>query len=146
VLGEPLSFWGGYDPATGRIVDARHPQRGESLAGKVVLMPGGRGSSSSSAVLAEAIRAGSGPVAIVLRDADTIVALGAIVAEELYGRRCPVVVVGADAFQALAAAGRLSVEAEDGSASVTPLPRPARPDAPARVPEGRPRAARCRYR
>ena len=118
VLAEPLSFWGGYDPATGRIVDARHPQRGESLADKVVLMPGGRGSSSSSAVLAEAIRAGSGPVAIVLRDADTIVALGAIVAEELYGRRCPVVVVGADAFQALAAAGRLRVEAEDGIASV----------------------------
>ena len=118
VLAEPLSFWGGYDPATGRIVDARHPQRGESLADKVVLMPGGRGSSSSSAVLAEAIRAGSGPVAIVLRDADTIVALGAIVAEELYGRRCPVVVVGADAFQALASAGRLRVEAEDGIASV----------------------------
>ena len=118
VLAEPLSFWGGYDPATGKIVDARHPQRGVSLAGKVVLMPGGRGSSSSSAVLAEAIRAGTSPVAIVLRDADAIVALGAIVAEELYGRRCPVVVVGDDGFQALATAGRLRVEAEDGVASV----------------------------
>lgn len=118
-LAEPLSFWGGYDPATGEIVDARHPQRGVSLAGKVVLMPGGRGSSSSSAVLAEAIRAGSGPVAIVLRDADTIVALGAIVADELYGRRCPVVVVDADAYGALAAADRLRVEAEDGSARVS---------------------------
>jgi predicted aconitase with swiveling domain len=118
VLTEPLSFWGGYDPQTGQIIDARHPQRGVSLAGKVVLMPGGRGSSSSSAVLAEAIRAGSSPVGIVLRDADTIVALGAIVAEELYGRRCPVVVVGADAFLALATAGRLRVEAENGIASV----------------------------
>jgi predicted aconitase with swiveling domain len=112
VLTEPLSFWGGYDPAAGVIVDARHPQRGVSLAGTVVLMPGGRGSSSSSAVLAEAIRAGTSPAGIVLRDADTIVALGAIVAEELYGRRCPVVVVDAAAYGVLASAGRLRVDAE----------------------------------
>jgi len=122
VLAEPLSFWGGYDPVTGAIVDVRHPQRGVSLAHRVVLMPGGRGSSSSSAVLAEAIRAGTGPLAIVLRDADTIVALGAIVAEELYGRRCPVVVVGAAAYSALATAGRLRVEAADGSARVSAAP------------------------
>jgi hypothetical protein len=91
VLDEPLSFWGGIDPATGDVIDVHHPQLGENVAGKVLVMPGGRGSSSSSSVLAEAIRAGTGPAAIVLLEPDPIVALGAIVARELYGASVPVV-------------------------------------------------------
>jgi uncharacterized protein len=94
VLDEPLSFWGGLDPHNGEIIDRRHPQAGHTVTGKVLAMPSGRGSSSSSSVLAEAIRAGTAPVAIVLREPDGIVALGAIVAEELYGRTIPVVVSG----------------------------------------------------
>jgi predicted aconitase with swiveling domain len=92
VLDEPLSFWGGVDPATGDIVDVHHPQHGANVAGRVLVMPSGRGSSSSSSVLAEAIRAGTAPVAIVLLEPDPILALGAIVARELYGRTIPVVV------------------------------------------------------
>lgn len=92
VLDEPLSFWGGVDPATGDIVDVHHPQHDENVAGRVLVMPSGRGSSSSSSVLAEAIRAGTAPVAIVLSEPDPILALGAIVARELYGRTIPIVV------------------------------------------------------
>jgi predicted aconitase with swiveling domain len=92
VLDEPLSFWGGVDPSTGDIVDVHHPQREENVAGRVLVMPSGRGSSSSSSVLAEAIRAGTAPVAIVLSEPDPILALGAIVARELYGRTIPIVV------------------------------------------------------
>ncbi len=92
VLDEPLSFWGGVDPATGLVIDVHHPQRGASVAGRVLVMRSGRGSSSSSSVLAEAIRAGTAPAAIVLLEADAIVALGAIVARELYGATIPVVV------------------------------------------------------
>jgi predicted aconitase with swiveling domain len=92
VLTEPLSFWGGIDPGNGEIVDVHHPQRGGNVAGSILVMPGGRGSSSSSSVLAEAIRAGVGPAAIVLGAPDPIVALGAIVARELYGAVVPVVV------------------------------------------------------
>lgn len=94
VLEEPLSFWGGIDPATGEVIDVRHPQRGANVAGRVLVMPGGRGSSSSSSVLAESVRAGTAPAAIVLAEADPILALGAIVARELYGRAVPVVVSG----------------------------------------------------
>jgi predicted aconitase with swiveling domain len=101
VLEEPLSFWGGLDPATGDVIDTHHPQLGANLAGCVLVMPAGRGSSSSSSVLAEAIRAGTGPAAIVLREPDGIVALGAIVARELYGTLTPVIVVDGDAFDAL---------------------------------------------
>jgi predicted aconitase with swiveling domain len=92
VLDEPLSFWGGLDPETGTLIDSHHPQAGAMLGGKVLVMPSGRGSSSSSYVLAEAIRAGTAPVAVVLGEADAIVALGSIVAGEMYGIDVPVVV------------------------------------------------------
>jgi predicted aconitase with swiveling domain len=92
VLDEPLSLWGGLDPETGSIIDIRHPQRGANVTGRVLILPSGRGSSSSSSVLAEAIRAGTAPAAIVLGEADPILALGAIVARELYGSSVPIVV------------------------------------------------------
>ena len=92
VLEEPLSLWGGIDPATGDIVDPRHPQHGANVAGRILVLPSGRGSSSSSSVLAEAIRARTAPAAIVLGEADPILALGVIVARELYGNTVPVVV------------------------------------------------------
>jgi predicted aconitase with swiveling domain len=91
VLDEPLSFWGGVDPETGEVIDVRHPQRGANVAGRVLFMPSGRGSSSSSSVLAECVRAGTAPAAIVLSEPDPILALGAIVARELYGRAVPIV-------------------------------------------------------
>jgi hypothetical protein len=92
VLDEPLSFWGGIDPGTGEVIDVRHPQRGANVAARVLVMPSGRGSSSSSSVLAESVRAGTAPAAIVLAEPDPILALGAIVARELYGLAIPVVV------------------------------------------------------
>ncbi len=93
VLDEPLSLWGGIDPATGELIDAHHPQRGAVLAGRVLVMPTGRGSSSSASVLAEAVRAGMAPAAIVMAEADLILSIGSAVAEELYGRTVPIVVL-----------------------------------------------------
>jgi predicted aconitase with swiveling domain len=90
VLDEPLSFWGGIDPASGLIIDARHPQRGTSVKDRVLVMGSVRGSSSSSSILAEAVRAGFAPAAILLGEPDLILAVGAAVAEELYQVRVPV--------------------------------------------------------
>ena len=95
ILAEPLSLWGGVDPATGTVIDARHPQRGESVSGRVLVMPAVRGSSSSSSILAELVRTGCAPSAILLGEADLILAIGAAVAEELYGPRIPVVLLPA---------------------------------------------------
>jgi predicted aconitase with swiveling domain len=92
VLDEPLSLWGGVDPASGLIIDVHHPQRGAAIGGRVLVMPSGRGSSSSASVLAEAVRAGTAPAAILIGEADLILAIGSAVAEELYGVRVPVVV------------------------------------------------------
>ena len=115
-LDEPLSFWGGLDPATGLVIDRWHAQAGASVAGRVLLMPGGRGSSSGSAALAEAIRLGNGPAAILLTRRDPIVIVGALVAAELYGASCPVALVGD--FGALAGAARLRVRVEAEKAEV----------------------------
>ncbi|WP_201258595.1 aconitase X swivel domain-containing protein [Bordetella sp. H567] len=103
VLDEPLSFWGGYDAQAGTIVEPRHPQFGLALRGTFLLMARAKGSSSSSSVLAEAIRNGTGPAAIVMRERDLIVALGCIVASELYGVDVPIAVVDEAGWQALAA-------------------------------------------
>jgi uncharacterized protein len=101
VLDEPLSMWGGFDPETGEVIDRHHPQAGISLTGRVVVMPSGRGSSSSSTVLAEAIRLGTAPAAIVLRQPDDIILLGALVAKELYGLVCPVAVADGGDYEEL---------------------------------------------
>ncbi|MCL5776255.1 DUF126 domain-containing protein [Limibaculum sp. FT325] len=93
VLSGPLSFWGGVDSLDGRVIDATHPDRGRVLAGTILVMPCGRGSSSSASVLAEALRRGTGPAGIVLERPDPILVVGAIVARRLYGAVCPIVVL-----------------------------------------------------
>ncbi len=92
VLAEPLSFWGGVAVDSGEIIDQSHPDRGENVAGRILVMPGGRGSSSSASVLAEAIRLGVAPAAIILARPDPILTVGALVARSLYGRACPIAV------------------------------------------------------
>jgi len=90
-LDEPLSFWGGVDPATGLVTQPRHPAHGRSVAGTVLALPWGIGSSSSSAVLLELIHAGRAPVALLMGEADAILALGVVVAREMGYGEIPVV-------------------------------------------------------
>lgn len=107
VLTAPISFWGGVSPVTGCIIDPRHPQCGAALKGRVLMLPAAKGSSSGSSVLAETLRNGTGPIAIILGEPDAILATGALVARQLYGIICAVAVAEGDAFLALAqASGR----------------------------------------
>jgi predicted aconitase with swiveling domain len=117
-LAEPLSFWGGFDATTGTIIDRHHPQHGACLTGRVLLMTAGRGSSSGSSVLAEAIRLRTAPAAIVLQRRDAIVATGALVAWQLYGLACPVLLADIAIWPQLAAAGALVIEADGERASL----------------------------
>ena len=112
-LDEPLSFWGGVDPETGKITDLRHPQVGMSVKGKVLMMPFGRVSSSGSSVIAEGIRSGSGPAGIIMMEAEEIIALGSIVADEIYGKAMPIVVVEKSEYETYST-GDLVVISEDG--------------------------------
>jgi len=113
-LDQPLSLWGGADPVSGSIIDQHHPQRGALLSGRVLVMRSGRGSSSSSGALLEMARLGTHPTAVLLADADPIIALGAIVARELYSLTVPVVVVAAGDLSRIRTGDRLTI-AVDGS-------------------------------
>lgn len=114
-LTAPLSFWGGTDEH-GRIVDAHHPQCGAVLTNRILLMESGRGSSSTSSVLAEQIRARTAPAAIILSRADPIIPLGALVAAELYHLSIPVVVAP---YDDLPPDGLLQVAATSTHATIT---------------------------
>ena len=82
-LTAPISFWGGVDPKTGTIADPRHPECGQSIAGRALFVPATVGSSSAAAILLELVRGGHAPAAIVLHEPDAILLLGLIVAKEM---------------------------------------------------------------
>jgi len=112
VLTEPLSMWGGLDATTGEIIDRRHPQVGETVSGRVLFLRWGRGSSTASAVLAEAIRLGTGPAAIVMVAPDEILLVGALVAEELYATTCPILVVDEAEYDRVRTGQRVAIEGD----------------------------------
>ena len=101
VLETPLSLWGGLDPESGRVIDPRHPQNGEMVTDRILALPFGRGSSSASSILLEAVRLGTAPAAILTREVDGILALGATVAREMYGHCPPVLVLESEDYSRL---------------------------------------------
>ena len=84
VANEPLSFWGGYDQKTGEIIDRRHILSGKMAKDKILAIPFSRGSSTTTAVLLDAIRAKTAPAAIITTDTDFFFALASVVADELF--------------------------------------------------------------
>lgn len=112
-LGEPLSFWGGVDPATGMVIDVHHPAHSASLAGAVVLMPTSRGSCSGSGVLLELALSGKSPAALIFAGSEDTLTLGAIVASEMFERRIPVIRLAEEAFAILSSARHATI-APDG--------------------------------
>lgn len=98
VSAEPLSFWGGYDWKTGEIIDRRHPLSGLIAKDKVLAIPFTRGSSTTTAVLLEAIRVQTAPAAILTTAADFFFALASVVAEEMYSKPIPLVAISPDDF------------------------------------------------
>jgi len=107
---EPLSFWGGVSPETGEVIDRRHPLSGTFLPGRILVLPGGRGSCSASGVLLEAIRNGTAPAAILLSRPDPILALGSILGAELDGLVVPVVLIDDETFASLKTGNHVSIE------------------------------------
>ncbi len=116
-LDEPLSFWGGFDPMTGIILDNNHPQRGVCLQGRILVLPASRGSGTTPGALAEAIRNGSGPAAIIMGEGDVNVMVGAAVALRLYGIACPVLEVSGADYDTLASA-RTAMVCRDGTVEI----------------------------
>ncbi|KAF5054366.1 Aconitase X swivel domain protein [anaerobic digester metagenome] len=76
----PISFLGGVDPATGVVIDRGHPLEGQTIAGRVLVFPHGKGSTVGSYVLYGLARNGVAPAAIINAEAETIIATGALIA------------------------------------------------------------------
>lgn len=74
----PISGWGGIDPRTGVITEITHPQRGESFAGKVLVIPGAKGSSGWSGQFHLAKMMGTAPAAIVTSKVNSKLAVGLV--------------------------------------------------------------------
>ena len=122
VLSEGLSFWGGVDPATGTIIDAHHPLCGQSLAGRVVMMPTSRGSCTGSGVLLELALNGHAPAALIFREAEDILTLGALIAGRMFDRPLAVLRLPPADYAALAAQSEARITEDRLDAGALSLP------------------------
>jgi hypothetical protein len=114
VSADALSFWGGYDFATGEIIDRHHSLAGVRAAGRILAVPFSKGSSTTTAVLLEAVRAGTAPAAMLTTGVDAFFALASIVADAMYGKSFPVLALKAEDFARLQTGMTLVVE-RDGT-------------------------------
>ncbi len=107
-----ISFFGGVDPETGTIVEKGHELEGQSVAGKILVFPTGKGSTVGSYTLYRLKRAGLAPVAIVNAECETITAVGCIIAE--------IPCVDRIAIGEIAAGARLTVDGDTGIVAAAP--------------------------
>ena len=105
---EALSFWGGVDPATGRVIDVHHPLNTTCLTGSILIMPSSRGSCTGSGVLLDMILTGRAPAALIFSEAEDVLTLGALVATEMFGKPLPVIGISPELFEALPVSGSCS--------------------------------------
>jgi predicted aconitase with swiveling domain len=117
VTDTPLSFWGGYSAIDGTIIDHRHPLHGANARGKILVLPGSRGSSTTSAVLLEAVHNETAPAGFITAGVDRFIALTAVVAEALYGKGVPVVAVSADDLASIPTGADVRI-ARDGTITI----------------------------
>ncbi len=112
VSADAISFWGGYDFNTGTIIDRHHSLAGVRAAGRILAVPFSKGSSTTTAVLLEAVRAGTAPAAILTTGVDSFFALASIVADVMYGKPFPVLALEATEFARLRTGMRLRISAD----------------------------------
>jgi predicted aconitase with swiveling domain len=111
---QPISFWGGVNPASGLINDPRHELFNQSVAGKVLVFPFGKGSSTGSLIFLELARVNRSPAAIVNIRTEPILATGPIVCKHFYGKEIPIISLDENAFQMLQTGQHATVNATEG--------------------------------
>ncbi len=117
---QPISFWGGVDPRSGTINDPRHELFGQSITGKVLTFPYGKGSSTTSLILLELVRVNKAPSAIINLRTEPILATGPIVSKHFYGKEIPVLTLDASSFQSLETGQHATVNGTDGYVIIDP--------------------------
>ena len=110
---QSISFWGGVDPATGLVNDPRHELFNQSVAGRVLVFPFGKGSSTGSLIILELARINKAPAAIVNVRTEPILATGPIVCKHFYGKEIPVICLDEKTFQMLQTGQNVTVNATE---------------------------------
>jgi len=118
---EPISGWGGIDPASGTIIEPRHELFGQCFSGRVLVFPGAKGSSGWSGFFQSTRLQGTAPLAMVFVHMSTKVALGAVVT------RVPAVTgLDADPCAVISTGDWVRVDATRGLVEVRPAVNGAR--------------------
>lgn len=78
---QPISFYGGVDPNTGEVIEKGHELQGKTVKGKILVFPNGKGSTVGSYTLYRMKKNGTAPAAMINKECETIVAVGAIISE-----------------------------------------------------------------
>jgi len=81
VTSQPISFYGGVDPATGVVIEKGHELQGQSVKGKILVFPTGKGSTVGSYTLYRMKKNGTAPAGMINRECETVVAVGVIISE-----------------------------------------------------------------
>ena len=119
-LEQPLSFWGGIDPASGRVIATGHPQAGLCVSDRIISLERSIGSSSGSSILLELMAQGRGPRGIILAETDAILTLGALVAREMGFGEIPVVRLGLSEIGELPDSLAIERNGQVSAAAITP--------------------------
>ncbi|MEH6549858.1 MAG: DUF126 domain-containing protein [Pseudomonadales bacterium] len=119
LLDEPISFWGGINPANGEIIDVHHPQCGQNISNTILVLPGTRGSTAAPGALLEAIYSRHGPRAIVLPYADPAVIIAIKVAVEMGLQSIPVICISKQDFTYCQTGRQLEIHLSTFSADIS---------------------------
>ena len=112
VLDDCLSFWGGFNPTSGEIIDVHHPQHGQRVGGHILCIPQSKGSAGTPGGIAETLRNGSGPAAFVLGERDVNISVGTLVANHLYRLNVPVVQIPIEQMRQIRSGKVISINQE----------------------------------
>jgi len=115
---QPISFWGGVDPASGRIIDPRHELFGQTVCGKVLAFPYSKGSSTTSLIILELLRVGKAPAAIINVHTEPILATGPVVSRIFYGQSLPMITLSEKKFKLLSTGQQVLVDADSSMVQI----------------------------
>lgn len=112
ILDDTLSFWGGFNPMNGEIIDVHHPQFHQKVEARILFIPQSRGSAGTPGGIAETLRNGSGPLAFVLGEPDINISVGTLVANRLYDLAIPVLEVSFGLIRDIQSGDQLTINRE----------------------------------
>ena len=116
-LDDTLSFWGGFNPVNGEIIDVHHPQYRQLVGAKILCIPQSKGSAGTPGGIAETLRNGSGPLAFVLGEPDVNISIGTLVANRLYDLNIPVLEISLEQMGQIKTGEAISID-QNGTISV----------------------------